>query len=90
MTFEEWKTECAILAEKLLELDDILAKDDPYEVIELMPGGYKIGSSPEDFIRDVFEEDFARLEHDQLLREESLQYAEAEAEAEAEAPEEGP
>lgn len=78
ITFEEWKEACAVLAKELLGLDDILAKDDPYGVLKLMPGAYKISSTPEDFIRDVFEEDFARMEHDQLLQEESLQYAEPE------------
>ena len=44
----------------------------------MMPGAHKILMSPEDFLRDVFEEDFAKQEHDHLLREESLQYADGE------------
>jgi hypothetical protein len=74
MTFEEWKAECAVLAEQLLGLGDVLAKDDPYEVLGLMPGAYKIGKAPEAFIRHVFEGDFARMAHDDHLAEEALQY----------------
>lgn len=75
MTFEEWRSEVGRHAEELLGLGDALDEDDPYELFESMPGAHAAGQDPEAFVREMFADDLASLEHDELLRQESMAYA---------------
>lgn len=61
-SFEAWKAQAALYAanHEALHVDDILAEDDPYDLADVMPAAIAAGTSPEDFIEDVFGEDIAR------------------------------
>lgn len=73
MSFEEWQQVAAAYAETELGLD-IWATDDPYELGGVAADAFNDGQSPEDFINEVFAEDFARQAHDADLHRESLEY----------------
>ena len=66
------------MAENLLCLGDILAEDDPYDLSEAMSDAHRSGTSPETFVREVFADDLARMEHDKELLRESLEQADTE------------
>ncbi len=71
--FKKWQEQCAKWAEKLVNLDDILAPDDPYELFEVMRTAFKDRQNPRSFIEEVFEEDLARRAYDDHLYAESLE-----------------
>ena len=58
MSFEEWKKECSAIAGSKLGYN-ILAKDDPYDLVGVMRDACQKGQPALDFIYEVFEEDFA-------------------------------
>jgi len=75
VTFEEWREAVGRHARELVGLDDALAADDPYNLFESMPDAHASGQGPEEYVREMFADDLASREHDELLRQESLAYA---------------
>lgn len=73
LTFREWKHECAKFVLKALHIDNLLDEDDPYDVFDTMEDAYENEISPEDWAREAFEEDFAKIAYDADLRETSLE-----------------
>lgn len=72
LTFEEWKAKAAAHALEILEIDECFDEADSYDLAKLAVEAFKAGTSPGDFIEDVFGEDIARREYDDHLLEESL------------------
>lgn len=68
MTFEAWKKKASMIAKKLAGIDDLLDEDDPYSIEDDMLDAYEEDVPPEDFIRDVFEnevEDYEEEDEDE-------------------------
>jgi flagellar motor component MotA len=61
----EWKAACIQASVNLgLAVEDMWASDDPYDLFEQASEAFAEGVDPETFIREIFEEDLARNEHD--------------------------
>lgn len=72
--FSAWKDECHKAAVELVGIDDLLAKDDPYDVNDSMREAFKEGESAVSFVAESFEEDIARGEADDQEYAESLEH----------------
>jgi hypothetical protein len=79
-SLEDWKGKCSKFIEEHLCIADLWEDSDPYEISECWPEAFEKGQTPEEFIREIFEEDFARQEYDDYLRDEALAHAEEEEE----------
>lgn len=72
MTFEQWKAACAIYAESVgVGGPDLWADDDPYELAECGEAAFNDGDTPQAFIDDIFADDLASREHDDLMEQEA-------------------
>lgn len=61
----EWKAACVQASINLeLAVEDMWAKDDPYEMHEMAYEAMAEGVDPSTFIHEIFEEDLARQEGD--------------------------
>jgi hypothetical protein len=73
-SLEAWKLGCvAAVLHHSLPVDDIWAKDDPYDLAVAAEEAFGAGRSPMSFIEEIFEEDLARAQHDAQQAEESMQ-----------------
>jgi hypothetical protein len=68
-SFDEWKKRAAVYAKEheSLGMDDILAEDDPYDLKDTMRAAFDDGQPPEDYIEEMFAEDIARRDNDDLM-----------------------
>ena len=71
LTFEEWKEKAGKFASDELAID-IWYEGDPFEVAGEAVRAFKAGQGPKEFIKGVFEEDFAGKAYDEHLFDESL------------------
>ena len=75
MNFEEWKKECALYAERIgVAGPDIWAEDDPYDLADAPLDAFNDDLSPKEFIDEVFAEDIASREHDDIMDEDALDH----------------
>lgn len=65
MSFETWKKKASAIAKKLAGIEDLLDDDDPYSIEDDMLDAYEEGVPPEDFIRDVFENEVEDYDEDE-------------------------
>lgn len=65
MTFEAWKKKASLIAKKLAGIEDLLDDEDPYSIEDDMLDAYEEDVPPEDFIRDVFEDEIEDFEDDE-------------------------
>lgn len=71
--FYEWKQRCVEVSKNLgLSLEDMWDESDPYDLKALLHDAWTTRQSAEDFIREAFAEDLARLEGDEADFETSL------------------
>lgn len=73
MTYEQFRQDCAIEAERLVGLSDILDDGDPYELDVAMADAFRCGDTPEQFIRDIFAEDIASAMNDRIMEAEAME-----------------
>lgn len=64
----EWQKQVIACARELVDIDDLFADDDPYDIAALSRDAFDKGQSPEDFVREAFEEDIAGKAYDDDLR----------------------
>jgi len=72
--FERWKAEAQDIATELAGIDDIWAKDDPYDLGMAAASAFDSGRSARVFIEEVFADDIASRQYDDELRETAEQY----------------
>ena len=70
--YGQWKDACqAYVNVHLPNVDSLWADGDDYDLFEAAEHAFKAGTTPADFIHEIFAEDFASKAYDDDLRRES-------------------
>lgn len=75
MKFSKWKESAQKVATSLGLPGDLWDKADSYDLIEAARCAFAKEQTPREFIEEMFADDLASMEHDNLLFNESLEYS---------------
>jgi predicted proteasome-type protease len=75
VTLQEWKDRARVYSTTVGCPDDLWDEDDPYQLKNVAVEAHAAGTSPEEFVRDVFADDLAASEGDELDFNNSLLYS---------------